>query len=76
MQNLTLGDVIRDIRVSVVAGACGLTPKAVYKWIKRGSLPRTDFTGETSYAKKIASASGGRYTEEEIKAIKKQAPIT
>ncbi|MEC5321496.1 Cro/Cl family transcriptional regulator [Brenneria populi subsp. brevivirga] len=71
MQSLVLGDVIRDIKVSVVASACGLTPKAVYKWIHRGSLPRTEFTGETCYAKKIASVSNGKYTELEIKTLKK-----
>ncbi|WJY16333.1 Cro/Cl family transcriptional regulator [Pectobacteriaceae bacterium CE90] len=72
MESLTLGDVIRDVKVSVVANACGLTPKAVYKWIQRGSLPRTDFTGETCYAKKIALVSNGKYTELEIKTLKKQ----
>lgn len=71
MQSLVLGDVIRDIKVSVVASACGLTPKAIYKWISRGSLPRTEFTGETNYAEKIATASNGKYTELEIKTLKK-----
>ncbi|GLW38499.1 Cro/Cl family transcriptional regulator [Pectobacterium carotovorum] len=71
MQSLVLGDVIRDIKVSVVAKACGLTPKAIYKWIDRGSLPRTEFTDETNYAEKIAAASNGKYTELEIKTLKK-----
>lgn len=72
MNLITLGDVIKGVRVSVVADICGLTPKAVYKWIERGSLPRTEFTGETDYAGKIAKASGGKYSAAEIRRISKQ----
>lgn len=72
MNVITLGDVIKGVRVSVVADICGLTPKAVYKWIERGALPRTEFTGETDYAVKIAKASGGKYSASEIRRISKQ----
>ncbi|HAZ6604240.1 MULTISPECIES: Cro/Cl family transcriptional regulator [Leclercia] len=71
MQITTLGDVIRTVRVSVVAKACDRTPRAIYKWIARGALPRTDFTDETDYAGKIAAASGGKYSAEEIRNISK-----
>lgn len=40
--------------VTAVALACGLSPRAIYKWISAGSMPRTEYTGETDYAKKIA----------------------
>ena len=50
MNEVTFGEVIKSVRVSVVADVCGLTPKAIYKWLERGSLPRTEFTGETEYA--------------------------
>lgn len=75
MNEITLKDVIKLVRVSVVANICGLTPKAVYKWIERGSLPRTEFTGETDYAGKIAKASGGKYSAAEIRRISKQQKI-
>lgn len=41
--------------VTVVALACGKTPRAVYKWLTAGCLPRTEYTGETSYAEKISA---------------------
>lgn len=71
MQAPALGDVIKSVKVSVVANVCGLTPKAIYKWIDRGTLPRTDFTGETDYAARIASVSDGRFTASEILEISK-----
>ncbi|MFW5410749.1 Cro/Cl family transcriptional regulator [Pectobacterium brasiliense] len=72
MSETTFGDVIKAVRVSVVAEVCGLTPKAVYKWLERGTLPRTEFTGETEYADKIAKASGGKFSAAQIRRIGKQ----
>jgi hypothetical protein len=54
-----------------VAKACGRTPCAIYKWINAGCQMRTDYTGETGYASKIAAASGGQFTENQILEISK-----
>lgn len=39
---------------SAVAKACGISERAVYKWLSSCSLPRTEYTGETHYADLIS----------------------
>lgn len=46
--------------VPAVALACGKTPRAIYKWLVADALPRTEYTGETQYAKKIAELAAAR----------------
>lgn len=52
MNQKTLEDVIKTVRVSVVADVCGVSQRAIYKWMDNGKLPRTEYTGETNYAEK------------------------
>lgn len=51
---------------TAAARICGVSTVAVHKWLKKGCLPRTDYTGKTSYAKALSIASRGRFTEEWI----------
>ncbi|SDS19995.1 hypothetical protein SAMN05216421_1085 [Halopseudomonas xinjiangensis] len=46
------------------AQLCGISSRAIYKWISSGSLPRTEYTGETDYAQRLAAASEGAFTAE------------
>lgn len=58
--------------VSAVAKACGISDRAVYKWLSSCSLPRTEYTGETAYAEaiaKLASARGGEIDAQALRAI-------
>jgi hypothetical protein len=51
----------RDILGSydAIGKVCGgLSGKAVMKWRNNGRPPRTEYTGETKYAEKIAEATG------------------
>lgn len=50
--------------VSACARVCGISPPAVRKWIRRGRLPRTEYTGETQHAHRMAAASDGAFTAE------------
>tara|TARA_A100000171_G_scaffold40546_1_gene40935 strand:+ start:2257 stop:2523 length:267 start_codon:yes stop_codon:yes gene_type:complete len=45
------------------AKACSVSRQAVDKWLARGQLPRTDYTGESSHAKAIASLAGEQGAE-------------
>lgn len=58
--------ILREIGLAAVAEATNRTVRQVYKWEKRETLPRSDFTGETFLAKAIAEASKGRFTEKQI----------
>ncbi|MBX9753762.1 MAG: helix-turn-helix domain-containing protein [Pseudomonadaceae bacterium] len=44
------------------AKACGIRRQAIDKWLIKGVLPRTDYTGETNYAERLADASSGQFT--------------
>lgn len=42
------------------ARACSVSRQAVDKWIANGYLPRTDYTGETDYARRLSEAAASR----------------
>lgn len=67
MKNITLQDFIKNKcgGVTCVAQAVNITNRAIYKWIDKGSLPRTEFSGETNYSHHLAELSG--FTENQIK---------
>lgn len=46
--------------VSRASAVCGVSPRAIYKWLASGSLPRTEYTGETRYAERLAAAAAER----------------
>lgn len=75
MQNHVQSDLPNNLGVIVdcvpdkvrgAAKACNVSVRAVYKWLSAGRLPRTDYTGETAYAKKLADATGGKYSASQI----------
>lgn len=51
--------------LQVVGGACGVSYQSVQKWCLKG-LPRSEFSGETAYAKKIEDFSGGKVKASEL----------
>ncbi|KAF6660211.1 DNA-binding protein [Enterobacteriaceae bacterium EKM102V] len=57
---------IKSVGVVEVAKACGISPRAVYKWLKKGSLPKTEFYGRTHYALTIEKLSLGKFDAQKI----------
>lgn len=56
---MDVSQVINDIGLTKIAQACSVTPAAVHRWKTRNRLPRTEWTGETAYAERIAELHGG-----------------
>lgn len=46
--------------VTKLARVCGVSYQAVRRWEKHKRLPRTELTGETDYANRIAKATGNK----------------
>lgn len=73
----TLKDVIETAGgVAIAASATGLTERAVYKWFARDALPRSEYTGETTYCAAIAKASNGKVTKAQILSAGRPKPAT
>lgn len=49
-----------------VAELTGVSYMAVKKWEKNGCFPRTEYTGETSYAKTLSKESNGSLSVDEL----------
>jgi hypothetical protein len=52
---------------SEAARICAVSAAAVGKWLKRGHLPRTEYTGETNYSELLSKASRGAFTAKQLK---------
>ena len=52
---------------SVAARLCGVSARAINKWVAAGKLPRTEYTGETRHAENLAKGSSGEFTAEWLK---------
>jgi hypothetical protein len=57
---------IEKLTLAKLATGVGKTHQAVRKWQRAGRLPRTEWTGETSYAKTISELCDGSPTAEEL----------
>lgn len=64
--NTELNKAIKLLGAYKIARICGVRGPSVYKWIANGRLPRTEWTGETMYAQKIADASNGEISKDAL----------
>lgn len=58
--------ILRDVGLRKVAEVTNRSLRQIYKWERNNTLPRSDYTGETSFASAIANSSDGKYTETQI----------
>lgn len=63
---------IKQLGASHIGRECGRSGEAVRKWGVKGCLPRTDYTGETNYAKIISGMDGCDFTVKQLLARPKE----
>jgi len=51
---------------SAVAEAVGVSRQAVEKWAKRGRLPWSEYTGDTSYATTLSRLTQGAFSRDQL----------
>ena len=56
---MNVAKIINELGLTRVAIACHVAKPTVHRWKVNDRLPRTDYTGETCYAEKIAALHGG-----------------
>lgn len=54
---------------SVVGPACGRKYQAALKWFNQGFLPRTEWTGETTYAETISKLQS-KYSKDDLLSVR------
>ena len=55
---------------SATARVFGVAYQVIVNWVRRGRLPRTEWTGETDYSARIEKALAGAVTREEILSVR------
>ena len=66
MQDNLISKTIEIVGLRALARLCDVSPGAIYKWQRKGTLPRTDWTGETDYASRIEEATKGAVTRDQL----------
>jgi hypothetical protein len=66
-----IGVAIEELTLGKLANALGVSGQAVRKWQAAGRLPRTEWTGETTYAARIEELTGGRVTKAELLSLRR-----
>lgn len=54
------------VGLGVIARECGVTYQALQKWQRAGRMPRTEWTGETSYSDRIEALTNGQVTRSQL----------
>ncbi len=71
MKENLISKAIELVGLCHLAQVCGVKHQSVYNWVKKGALPRTDWTGETDYASRIEEATKGVITRDQLLNLKR-----
>lgn len=71
MKENLISKAIEIVGLCKLAQVCGVKHQSIYRWVKRGALPRTDWTGETDYARCIETATKGQITRDQLLNLKR-----
>ena len=61
-ENHPLKEAVELVGLGPLAKSLGLTYPAIRKWERAGRMPRTEWTGETTYSIQIQGLTGGKVT--------------
>ena len=75
---IKLKTAINSVGLVKTSSLLNVSYQVIQRWLHKGMLPRTEFTGETNYSELIEKATGGSVTakellEESLQAYKKKA---
>lgn len=71
MKENLISKAIEIVGLCKLAQVCGVKHQSIYRWVKKGALPRTDWTGETDYARCIETATKGQITRDQLLNLKR-----
>lgn len=66
MAHPALSKAIGIVGLAELARGLGVTYQAIRKWEAAGRLPRTEWTGETSYSDRIVAMTEGQVSKDEL----------
>lgn len=66
MAHPALSKAIGIVGLAELARGLGVTYQAIRKWEAAGRLPRTEWTGETSYSERIVAMTDGQISKDEL----------
>jgi hypothetical protein len=61
-----LTQAIRLVGMAPLSRELGVTHQAIRKWLAAGRMPRTEWTGETTYGAKIEELTDGKVTRDRL----------
>lgn len=65
-QDNPLSAALRIVGTAALARELGVSQQAIRKWLAGGRMPRTEWTGETTYCSTIERLTAGQVTRDQL----------